>query len=116
MRQSGMDSCCFRWRTVITSCELGDEPSGSKEGRTLATSLVTVSFLTEVVMHGINLVINYKASSGSNAQNYIFRLLGNVQNDIYAHECALCFTEHRFLPEEPAFKPIMKLYSGFVLV
>lgn len=78
MGESGMDSCCFLWRTVITSCELGGELSGSIKGRALATSLVTVSFLTEVVMHGINLVINYKASNGSNAQNYVFRLLGNV--------------------------------------
>jgi len=73
-----MDSCCFLWRTVITSCELGDEPSGFIKGRALATSLVTVSFLTEVVMHGIKVVINYKASSGSNAQNSAFRLLGNA--------------------------------------
>jgi hypothetical protein len=73
-----MNSCCLLWRIVITSHELGDEPSGLIKGRALATSLVTVSFLTEVVMHGINLAINYKASSGSNAQSYIFRLLVNA--------------------------------------
>ena len=81
-----MDACHFLWRTVITSYELGDEHSGSIKGRAMATSLVTVSFLTEVMMHGIKLIINYEASSGSNAQNYVFRLLENVQNDIYVHE------------------------------
>jgi len=73
-----MDSCCFIWRTMITSYELGDEPSGCIKVRALATSLVTVSFIVEVVMHGINLVINYEASSVSNEQNEVFRLLGNV--------------------------------------
>ena len=46
---------------MITSYELGDEPSGSVKGRALATSLVTVSFLREVVMHGIKLVIKLLA-------------------------------------------------------
>jgi hypothetical protein len=64
-----MDSCCCLWRTVITSYELVDELSGSVKGRALATSLVTVSYLTEAMMHGINFVINYKASSVSNARN-----------------------------------------------
>jgi hypothetical protein len=63
---------------MITSYELGDEPSGFIKVRALATSVVTVSFLIEVVMHGINLVINYEASSVSNAQNDVFKLLGNV--------------------------------------
>lgn len=63
---------------MITSYELGDELSGSIKGRALATSLVTVSLLTGVMVHGIKLVNNYKASSGSNVQNYVFRLLGNA--------------------------------------
>jgi len=75
----------FLRRTPITSYELGDEPSGSIKGIALATSLVTVSFLTEVVMHGINLII-HKASSFFNEQNYVFRLLGNVYNNISALE------------------------------
>jgi hypothetical protein len=84
MGESGMDYRGSLWRKVITSCELGDEPSGSKKCRVLATRLETASFLTEAVINGINLVINHKASSGSNAHNYVFRLLG--KNKISLHE------------------------------
>jgi len=81
-----MDSCFFLWTTPITSYELGDEPSGSIKGRTLTTSLVTVSFLIEAVMYGINLLINHKASSVSNPEDDAFRLLGNAYNDVSAQE------------------------------
>jgi len=98
MVESGMDSCFFLWRTPITSYEIGDEPSGFIKGRALATNLVTVSFLTEVVMHGINLVITRKASSVSNEQNDVFRLLWNVYNDISARNEHCAFLNIDFCP------------------
>jgi hypothetical protein len=57
MGECGPDVCGYVWRREVNSCELLDEHSGSLKFKVLTTSLATLGFLTDAIMHGINVII-----------------------------------------------------------